>query len=87
VTHNLPASTYCNDPLARFVVSSHGPDSFGIQGYFTSDWDAHRVAAHLKKAGHTHVSVDPYDAETGRKPGIHSLVDAGVKGYLMESNG
>lgn len=73
-------STYCSDPEAKFTVSSLGPDSGGIDGYFTSELDAHRVAAYYRKCGHRNVSVDIYDPTAEVKPGMHNLVTAFIKG-------
>jgi hypothetical protein len=79
---NAPVeSTYYSDPEAKFTVSSLGADSCGIQGYFTSEFDAHRVARHYRLRGHSNVSVDPYDPKAPAGPGIHPLFKAGMSGY------
>lgn len=69
-------STYCSDPEAKFTVSSLGPQSSGIDGYFKSEFDAHRVAAYYRRQGHRHVSVEGYDPTAEVKPGLHHLVAA-----------
>ncbi len=70
----LPESTYCSDPLATHFVSGTSESSAGIQGYYRSEFDAHRVARHLRATGFEHVSVSPMPSET--VPGIHPLVMA-----------
>ena len=69
-------STYCSDPEARFTVSSLGPHSSGIDGYFTNEFDAHRVAAYYTKQGHRHVSAEGYDPTAEVVPSVHHLVSA-----------
>jgi hypothetical protein len=69
-------STYCSDPAAKFTVSSLGPDSGGIDGYFANEFDAQRVAAYYRKRGHRNVSVETYDPAAEVKPGMHHLVTA-----------
>jgi len=69
-------STYCSDPDAKFTVSSLGPSSGGIDGYFKNEFDAHRVAAYYRKLGHRNVSVEGYDPKAEVTPGMHHLVAA-----------
>lgn len=75
------ASTYCSDPNAKFTVESLGPDSAGIQGYFTNEFDANRVANFYKEMGHVQVSIKPYDPKAKPRYGIHPLVVAHMEGY------
>jgi hypothetical protein len=74
-------STYCSDPAASFTVSSIGSDCAGIQGYYTSEFDAHRVAAYFREAGHSQVSVVPYNPGQRQPNGIHPLAGAFMAGY------
>jgi hypothetical protein len=69
-------STYCSDPDAKFTVSSLGPQSGGIDGYFKNAFDAHRVAAYYRQIGHRNVSVEGYDPTAEVRPGMHDLVNA-----------
>lgn len=69
-------STFCSDPDAKFTVSSLGPHSGGIDGYFKNELDAHRVAAYYRGLGHRNVSVEGYDPTAKVTPGIHHLVTA-----------
>lgn len=69
-------STYFSDPEAKYTVSSLGPQSSGIDGYFKNEFDAQRVAAYYRRKGHRHVSVEVYDPTAEVKPGIHHLVTA-----------
>ena len=55
------SSTYVSDPAVTHYVESIGDDSAGIQGWYTSEFDAHRVARFLKQRGHTNVAVVPYN--------------------------
>ena len=68
-------STYCSDPDATHTVASITPDGRGggIDGYYTNELDAHRVARWLRDKGHRHVKVEPYDPLAEPEPGIHPL--------------
>lgn len=70
----IPLSTYCSDPAACFVVSSVGPYSSGIDGYYTNEFDAYRAKAGLKKLAHKRIKVEPYDPGGPVKAGLHPLV-------------
>jgi hypothetical protein len=81
-TLNAPVeSTYYSDPAACFTVSSIGPLTGGIDGYFTNEFDAHRVARYLKGKGHQNVSVAPYDPNDNKRVGSDSLAKAFIQGY------
>jgi hypothetical protein len=73
-------STYCSDPEAKFTVSSLGPDTGGIDGYYTNEFDAHRVATYYRARGHRNVAVEEYDPKAEVKPGMHHLFAASVIG-------
>lgn len=70
-------STYCGDPEARFTVSSMSDrDGSGIQGYYTNEWAAHRIAKWCKSRGHTNVKVEAYNASQGFNwpTNVHPLI-------------
>lgn len=77
-----PPGTHCRDPDAKFTVSSASKeDGCGIQGYFTSEIQAHHMRLWCAGRGHTNISVDPYDPKAPNQPGIHPLVEAMMRGY------
>lgn len=65
-----------SDPRATFAVSSIGPETFGIHGYYADELSAHRAAKELRAQGNTNVSVDPYSPYV-LHPGIHSKIPIG----------
>ena len=66
-------STYCSNPLATHTVSSIGKRSAGIDGYYTNEFDAQRVAKYLRNRGHTSVSVAKYNPAAAMA-GMYPLV-------------
>ena len=67
-------STYISDPAVKYYVEGIGEDSAGIQGWYTSEFDAHRVARFLKANGYTNVDVVPYDHQKLPISGMNHLI-------------
>jgi hypothetical protein len=79
---NLPRGTYCSDTNAKYTVSTMGgPHGSGIFGYYSNEFDAHRVKRWLLNNGATTVVVEDYDPEAPLQPGMHAFVELSLKGY------
>lgn len=78
---SLPKSTYCSDPAATHIVNAMGDKiGAGIYGYYTNEFDAHRVCRYLKKNGARVATVEPYDCND-EMPSIHPLIEASWAGH------
>jgi hypothetical protein len=77
----LPTGTYYSDPAATHAVEVLGGGfGSGVYGYYTNEFDAHRVRRFLKGQGAEIARVVDYDPADDT-PSIHPLVEAGLKGY------
>lgn len=76
-------STHCSDPAATHIVTVAGGDfGYGIFGYYTNIFDAHRVQRALIKAGASISGVEAYNPESPNNAGIHPLIEAHFNGYV-----
>lgn len=72
---NLPRSTFCTDPRATHTVDTADPDfGYGIYGYYTNEFDAHRVKRWLKQQNCAVAVVVAYDPKAEVTPGIHPFI-------------
>lgn len=74
---NMPCGTYFSDPDATHTVECistvHG---CGIYGYYTNEFDAHRVRKSIANTpGTTLAVVKPYNPEGRVSAGIHPYVE------------
>lgn len=70
----LLEGTYCSDPDATHTVDVFGgPFGDGIYGYYTNEFDAHRVRRYVLNNGAQIAEVNPYDP-ANISPGMHPFI-------------